>query len=326
MHRAFQPILPCGNKYLQQKWDKTYYDEHQRKVQTAKPMVDASSPRTYGHLNLKLKKLKLEEERLSIIERDNRLLMEKMSCIMRTKGGVDNRNNYELKSLNKEKREQELLKVSRENQNILERIEKCEPQYRVQKWAEDYQKAEQYMDSIAKYPRGWYNAQNDKQRPKGSKKTEGEPVKDSKKKDESPRNDTEAAKPEAKASKNVKQLSKPEGAEGKREEVKKQVLKKDTHPKAEKVQSKTMKNETPKSKNEKLTKERNEKDTDEDQEVESVRSQSAKGESETEEGNKTEDELPKEESEAERAEEMPQTDRQSPADEAESNMEGAEQE
>ncbi|KAJ1117523.1 hypothetical protein NDU88_005722 [Pleurodeles waltl] len=321
MHRAYQPILPCGNKFLQQKWDKTYYDEHQRKVQTAKPMVDASSPRTYGHLNLKLKKLKLEEERLSVIERDNRLLMEKMSCIMRTKGGVDNRNNYELKSLNKEKREQELLKVTKENQNILERIEKCEPQYRVQKWAEDYQKAEQYMDSIAKYPRGWYNTQHDKQKPKGSKKTEGEPGKESNKKDESPRNNSE----EAKASKNVKQQSKPEGMGGKREEVKKQVLKKDNHSKAEKVQSKTLKNEKQTSKTEKLTMERKEKEKDEDQEVESVRSQSVKGDLETEE-EKTEDEPPKKESEADRAEGMPETDRQSPADEAESSVEEVEQE
>lgn len=37
----------------------------------------------------------LEEERLATIERDNRILLEKMSYIMRTRGRVDNRNNYE---------------------------------------------------------------------------------------------------------------------------------------------------------------------------------------------------------------------------------------
>ncbi|XP_063809464.1 uncharacterized protein CFAP97D2 [Pseudophryne corroboree] len=170
MHRAYQPILPCGNKYLQQKWDKTYYDEHKRKVQSAKPMVDTNSPQTYVHLNLKLKKLKLEEERLSVIERDNHLLLEKMSTIMRTKGRIDNKNNYEGKSLNKEKREQELLKVSRENQTIGDRLTRCEPQYRAEKWHEDWVKAEKYMDSIAKYPRGWYAARHQKVL-KGKKKT-----------------------------------------------------------------------------------------------------------------------------------------------------------
>uniref|UniRef100_A0A8C5MZQ4 Cilia- and flagella-associated protein 97 n=1 Tax=Leptobrachium leishanense TaxID=445787 RepID=A0A8C5MZQ4_9ANUR len=161
-HRAYQPILPCGNKYLQQKWDKTYYDEHKRKVHSAKPMVDTNSPKTYVHLNTKLKKLKLEEERLSMIERDNRLLLDKMSTIMRTKGRVDNKNSYEAKSLNREKREQELLRVSRENQSILDRISKCEPQYHVEKWHEDWVKAEKYMDSIARYPRGWYITHQEK--------------------------------------------------------------------------------------------------------------------------------------------------------------------
>ena len=41
--------------------------------------------------------LQLEEERLATIERDNRILLEKMSYIMRTRGRVDNRNNYEYK-------------------------------------------------------------------------------------------------------------------------------------------------------------------------------------------------------------------------------------
>ncbi|KAM4046264.1 uncharacterized protein CFAP97D2 [Anomaloglossus baeobatrachus] len=171
MHRAYQPILPCGNKYLQQKWDKTYYDEHKRKVQSAKPMVDTNHPQTYVHLNLKLKKLKLEEERLSIIERDNRLLLGKMSAIMRTKGRIDNKNNYDAKSLNKEKREQELLKVTRENQTIGDRLTKCEPQYRVEKWHEDWSKAEKYMDSIAKYPRGWYALRHPEKVLKGKKKS-----------------------------------------------------------------------------------------------------------------------------------------------------------
>jgi len=40
---------------------------------------------------------KLEEDRLSAIERDNRLLLEKMSCIMRKKGQTDNKNDYKAK-------------------------------------------------------------------------------------------------------------------------------------------------------------------------------------------------------------------------------------
>lgn len=82
-------------------------------------MVDTKAPHTYMHLHLKPKKLQvlplttvvcilylhvsyffqflpfqLEEERLAVIERDNRILLEKMSATMRTRGRVDNINNY----------------------------------------------------------------------------------------------------------------------------------------------------------------------------------------------------------------------------------------
>ncbi|KAJ6667389.1 hypothetical protein lerEdw1_016510 [Lerista edwardsae] len=170
MHRAYQPILPCGNKYLQQRWDKATYEEHRRKIQMAKPMVDTSPPATYGHLHLKLGKLKLERDRLSIIERDNRLLLEKMSYIMKTQGRIDNRNDYKIKSLNREKRKQELLRVSQENFAILERITKCKPQYNVQMWNEDWQKTEKYMNSIARYPRGLGKPQEQKFKKKTPKR------------------------------------------------------------------------------------------------------------------------------------------------------------
>nr|XP_028583878.1 uncharacterized protein CFAP97D2 [Podarcis muralis] len=163
MHRSYQPILPCGNKYLQQKWDKATYEEHKRKIQTTKPVVDTCTPRTYGHLHLKLRKLKLEKDRLSIIERENRLLLEKMSRIMRTTGRIDNKNEYKAKSLNRERQEREFRKVSQENHAILERIMNCKPQYTVQKWNEEWQKAENYMNSIARYPRGLCKLQDQKE-------------------------------------------------------------------------------------------------------------------------------------------------------------------
>lgn len=58
-----------------------------------------------------------QEDRYAQIERDNRLLLEKMSDIMR-KGGVDNHNSTSkyAKSLNKEARKRELHKITTENQ------------------------------------------------------------------------------------------------------------------------------------------------------------------------------------------------------------------
>lgn len=41
--------------------------------------------------------LQAEEERMAVVERDNRILLEKMSKIMRTHGQVECRNDYEYK-------------------------------------------------------------------------------------------------------------------------------------------------------------------------------------------------------------------------------------
>ncbi|EHB01156.1 Cell division cycle protein 16-like protein [Heterocephalus glaber] len=61
-------------------------------VQNAQPLVDTCMPPTFYHLHLKLKKLKMEEERISTIDRDNRLLLEKVATIMRTRGQTDCQN------------------------------------------------------------------------------------------------------------------------------------------------------------------------------------------------------------------------------------------
>ncbi|GFR63224.1 hypothetical protein ElyMa_003599900 [Elysia marginata] len=156
MHRSYQSILPTHNKLLQKRWDTTYYNEHRRKVRDAAPMVDTKAPPTYMHLHLKLKKLQLEEERLATIERDNRILLEKMSYIMRTRGRVDNRNNYEYKSLNREKRQRELLRVTKENQAILYRINMRKPEYSHIRWQEQWEENQKFMDNISHYPPEWW--------------------------------------------------------------------------------------------------------------------------------------------------------------------------
>uniref|UniRef100_A0AC11EN89 Uncharacterized protein n=2 Tax=Ovis aries TaxID=9940 RepID=A0AC11EN89_SHEEP len=77
--------LSHGRGYLQDTWEKAYQD-HRRKVQEARPVVDSRAPLTLSHLRLKLGKLKLEEGRLAVIDRDNRLLLEKLSRILRPGG------------------------------------------------------------------------------------------------------------------------------------------------------------------------------------------------------------------------------------------------
>ncbi|KAF7658157.1 hypothetical protein LDENG_00016800 [Lucifuga dentata] len=58
-HLAYQPLLPTVSKYLQQKWDNESYELHRRKVKSAKPTINTTPPRTFGHLTVKLKKQKV---------------------------------------------------------------------------------------------------------------------------------------------------------------------------------------------------------------------------------------------------------------------------
>ncbi|XP_031556650.1 uncharacterized protein CFAP97D1-like [Actinia tenebrosa] len=179
MHRAYQPITPANNKLLKQRWDNSSYDTHRRKVKSAVAVIDNKAPKTYMHLHLKLKKIQVEEETNATIQRDNRILLEKMSYIMRTKGRVDNRNDYEHKSLNKTKRQRELLRVTHENQAILKRIASREPHYNHLQWQDDWQINETYMENISKYPKDWY-----RQMTKQKSRSKSEPSKSKAQKNE----------------------------------------------------------------------------------------------------------------------------------------------
>ncbi|XP_029937184.1 uncharacterized protein CFAP97D1 [Myripristis murdjan] len=164
LHLAYQPLLPTGSKYLQLKWDQASYDMHRRKVKSAKPTINTTPPTTYNHLALKQKKQKLEEQRMMKIQKENNMLLEKISHIMRTTGRIDNRNDYERKSLGRERRQLEMLRITKENQMILFRLSQCRPHYNVRIWHEDWLKTLKVMDSIARYPRGWAQQQKDKEK------------------------------------------------------------------------------------------------------------------------------------------------------------------
>merc|ERR1712222_33898 len=155
MHRAYQPTTAANNRLLKKRWDQRQYDLHRNKVADIKPQIDNKAPRTYMHMHLKLKKLQVEEERLAVVERDNRILLEKMSYIMRTKGKVDNWNQYHQKSLNKSRRQRELLRVTHENQAILKRIISKEPHY---------------IQNISNYPIRWLQ-KNSKKAQENTRKT-----------------------------------------------------------------------------------------------------------------------------------------------------------
>ncbi|KAK7118300.1 hypothetical protein R3I94_021959 [Phoxinus phoxinus] len=132
MHKSYQPLKPAANRFLQQKWEQSSYEEHRDKLQ---------------------------EERMSIIERDNHLLASRLSAITRSKGLVDHRNHYPQHSLNTQKRKDKLLQVTNENQKIYQRILTQKSDYRRELWEDDWEKVKRRRDDVARYPRGVTNKQ-----------------------------------------------------------------------------------------------------------------------------------------------------------------------
>ena len=118
-----------------------------------KPAIDNKPPKRHNHLRKNMKREQMMEERFAQIERENRLLLEKMSYIMQ-RDTQDNKCSA-LKygrSLNKAFRKRELQRITQENQAILRRIQAREPNYNHLDWEESRRKNEQYLRNIAEYP------------------------------------------------------------------------------------------------------------------------------------------------------------------------------
>ena len=92
-------------------------------------------------------------ERYSAIERENRILLQKMAQILRTNKTMDTINQYKARSLNREARRRELIRITHENQGILRRIQASEATYNHVEWEEDRRKMERRIDNISHYDR-----------------------------------------------------------------------------------------------------------------------------------------------------------------------------
>lgn len=114
------------------------------------------------------------QERYTEIERENRILLEKMTNILQSTKGVTgishtqnpstsilppiNVQNSHIstvvgkRSLNREYRKKELMKITQENQRILQRLQEKQPYYNVTRWAKEDQARKAILHNICEYP------------------------------------------------------------------------------------------------------------------------------------------------------------------------------
>lgn len=144
--------MPVQNKACMERHVQRCQERHQQKLRDMKCSIDNECPRAASHLKNKAKKNAIIEEKCAQIETENRLLLEKMSHIMRTKGGIDCKNDVNYSHpLSKERRKRELQRITKANQKILERIEGARPTYNHKKWEEEAKRNSEILQNICEF-------------------------------------------------------------------------------------------------------------------------------------------------------------------------------
>ncbi|XP_060115957.1 uncharacterized protein LOC132587657 [Heteronotia binoei] len=159
MYRSYQPLFPATSRYLQEKWDKTNYQEHRRKVELAVPVVDTTALPVPLHLQVNLKKMQLEKERHTARGRDNLRNHARLRGIKQSQGRVDNWNFYCRHSLNWEKRQRDLEQIYWENRQLMKRLAEKKSELAQGRWQQDWHREQLIRNSLARYPRGTRSCQ-----------------------------------------------------------------------------------------------------------------------------------------------------------------------
>ncbi|KAF4690558.1 hypothetical protein FOZ63_032414 [Perkinsus olseni] len=153
--------LPVCNKICARKVDERNKEIHKQKLKEMRSTVDTREPQVchLEHMRINAKREQLLEERYCEIDRENRILLQKMSDIMRQPsatlqsaqptGGMNQQGPV---SLNKTLRKRELMRITRENQGILRRIQNAQPQYSHVQWEQSYRQNRYYLRNCCDLP------------------------------------------------------------------------------------------------------------------------------------------------------------------------------
>lgn len=119
-----------------------------------RPQVDTTVPSTaqFDHVRNNLKGEQLLEERYREIDRENRILLQKMSDVMKQQSYSTPRARSGPPSLNRDARKTELTRITQENFAILKRIQQAQPVYNHIAWEDEYRKSFGYLKNTAEYP------------------------------------------------------------------------------------------------------------------------------------------------------------------------------
>lgn len=149
MYRA----IPVGNRACAERVRQRNDEKQRQRLRDVKPQVDTREPSVskMDHLRNNFKREQKLEERYHEIDRDNRMLLQKMSEIMKQSKGSD-RARSSPPSINRDNRKQELMRITQENGHILRRIQQAQPVYNHIQWEDEYKQSFTWMKNRAEFP------------------------------------------------------------------------------------------------------------------------------------------------------------------------------
>ena len=142
--------VPVKNKVLTKKWAENIQRIHMLKLKNMQARINSGRPAEFYHLKIKAKREQMLEDRFTEIERENRILLEKMSSIMNKRQNKDLGN--EVRSLNTNARKVESRRITIENQAMLKRLQEKSPCYNTHQWEEERKRTEKRLRYICEFP------------------------------------------------------------------------------------------------------------------------------------------------------------------------------
>ncbi|TPX74763.1 hypothetical protein CcCBS67573_g03956 [Chytriomyces confervae] len=161
-HKRYSSVYPCANRLLAKRWDDAARRRHQDKLATMKTYIDSKPPQVQGHLKEKSKKIHMEDQKLTKIERENHILLARMVRQMSAVQGftgLDADNKVKVtaaKPTPSARKKKELLEqIDESNQMLMQRVEARQPHYRQQVWDEERRTNLSYLQRITRFPEGY---------------------------------------------------------------------------------------------------------------------------------------------------------------------------
>jgi len=155
MDRGRVGALVVSSKSCARKiWEKDH-EAHRERIKKVKPATDMTMPHTaqLDHIRNNLKKEQQLEGRYMEIDRENRILLRKMSDMMKKPNPYTSKEAKQPAcSMNKDGRRQALLQMTKDNMRLLKSIQEVQPVYSVKKWEEHHKKSGVLLRNCCTYP------------------------------------------------------------------------------------------------------------------------------------------------------------------------------